>query len=389
MVRKMSRWGWLLLTAIGLLTILFLLGATEFIAQKEYPVIQPTGTSCVVYNDPVAGPHGIPNCKTQMQLAETEFTQYRFNDCGFRTDLPCSPKPAGTFRIVMIGTSFAAGWNVPIEKTYADLLPIELSQMTGRNIQLYNESFPYRFPDLVSKQFDRVLKAQPDLILWTLNEGDIVRQADVELPQVQKNVPQNRLERIERDFDGAFSQGSISQSLASMFTHTRTYNLLAGFIYASPSQYLKIALADPDRMTGYLRTETSPLWQKRYNDFDQDFGSVAAQAKAAGVPIIATLLPNRAEAAMIALGTPPAGYDPFLIDSKLKSIVTSHGETYIAIAPDLRDYPNPQLGFYPTEGHPNDRGHAMFADILARHLAGEISANLQAGNSRSPNQQTP
>jgi hypothetical protein len=375
---KLPLRDWILLPAIGLFTVLSVAGVTEFVAQRKYYTTKSAGGSCTVFNDPVVGPHGKPNCIVSSKIPETELTQYRFNDCGYRTDLPCGPKPPRTFRIVMIGTSVAGGWSVPVEKTFADILPAKLSHSTGRSVQIYNESFPYRYPDFTARNFGQILKAQPDMILWALNPHDLERQAVAEIPHDNAEAAMNSRQRFLRDLKDALASGSTTKMISNLFTHTRTYNLLFGFIYASPSQYLKVALADPDRVMGYLKVQPSETWQQKYKNFDEDFGRVAAQAQAAHVPLVVTCLPSRASAAMIATGTPPPGYDPYLIDSRLQSIATSHGATYIAIAPDLRAYPNPQLGFYPTEGHPNARGHAMFADILAQKLPGIVAADAQA-----------
>ena len=86
------------------------------------------------------------------------------------------------------------------------------------------------------------------------------------------------------------------------------------------------------------------------------------------MPVITVLLPNHAQAAMIAMGEWPAGYDPYKLDEELKSVVTGHGGTFIDLLPDLRTVPNPQQGFFPVEGHPNARGHATMSFVLAREL---------------------
>ena len=327
---------WWLLPLIAFLAFALLGGGTEFVAQRMYPsMIAGSSSVCMIFNDPVAGPHGRPNCKNSVQVAGTELTQYRFNGCGFRTDLPCSPKPPGTFRIVMIGTSSAGGWSVPVEKTFADLLPQRLSRITGRNIQLYDESFPYRFPDLEAQHFDQVLKAQPDMILWALNPSDVDRESNVRVPQDNRDaIPLSRRGRFLRDIESSFAKGSLEQSVSEIFTHTRTYNLLCSLIYASPSQYVKVALAEPDHQVGFLKIQPTKAWQQRYTDFVVDFANLAVQAQSAHIPLVVTVLPDRAQAAMIALAAPPPGYDPFLIDSRIQSIVSRRNLFLRDVLPD-------------------------------------------------------
>jgi hypothetical protein len=373
------------LPLVGFIALGVLGGGTEFVAQRMYPSMIVGSGVCMVFNDPVAGPHGKPNCRSSVQVAGTEMTEYRFNDCGFRTDLPCGPKPSGTFRIVVIGTSFATGWSVPVEKTFADLLPQKLSQITGRNIQIYNESFGYRLPDLEARHFDQVLMAQPDMILWALNPNDIERQSNAEVPIDDHNAQSlSRRERLLRDLKAAFAKGSVENTVSEMFTHTRTYNLLCSLIYASPSQYVKVAIGGLDRDIGYLKIQPSETWQQRYRNFEVDFSDIAAQAESAHIPLVVTLLPTRPQSAMIALSAPPAGFDPLLIDSRIRSLAIRNGLTFVPIVPDLHNYPNPQLGFYPAEGHPNARGHEMFTEILAKNMTdGSIPALTRAGSLRA------
>src|SRR6202035_2849097 len=94
---------------------------------------------CMSFNDPTTGAHGLPNVVCREKLSEVKQTEYRFNSCGHRAGMECGPKPPGTYRIVMTGSSFGFGLGVEREETFAALLPRELSQQTGRKIELYNE----------------------------------------------------------------------------------------------------------------------------------------------------------------------------------------------------------------------------------------------------------
>jgi hypothetical protein len=64
-----------------------------------------------------------------------------------------------------------------------------------------------------------------------------------------------------------------------------------------------------------------------------------------------------------------------MLSNKLSSIVASHGWTYINTLSDYQSIPNPQLGYFVLDGHPNAKGHAMISRILAKHLtAGAVPA---------------
>ena len=71
---------------------------------------------------------------------------------------------------------------------------------------------------------------------------------------------------------------------------------------------------------------------------------------------------------MISLGKWPAGYDPYKLGEEVRAIVTSHGGAYIDILPDFRTVPDPEQYYYPIDNHPDARGHAIIADMLAKEL---------------------
>ena len=136
---KLRRRDWILLPMISLLTICCISVSTELIARSMFPAEGAVGETCMIVNDPSIGSQGIPNCVCWEKVPEGELTEYRFNSSGYRNDVEFGPKPPGTYRIVVGGSSYALGYGVPIEKTFATLLPVKLSQITGRRIELYNE----------------------------------------------------------------------------------------------------------------------------------------------------------------------------------------------------------------------------------------------------------
>jgi hypothetical protein len=101
------------------------------------------------------------------------------------------------------------------------------------------------------------------------------------------------------------------------------------------------------------------------------------------------LVPWRVQAAMLSLDEAPKGYDPYKLDGELRAIVTRHGGTYLDILPDFLTTPNPEQHYFPVDGHPDARGHAMIADFLARELTRgsnspfPLSAQPQAASERT------
>jgi hypothetical protein len=171
-------------------------------------------------------------------------------------------------------------------------------------------------------------------------------------------------------------------SVRFAFRHTRTATMLNHFLYSSQSQFVKASL-----MSGEYLAEPSLERRKRLKEFDESAASIGAQAADAGVPLVAVLMPDHAETAMILMDELPPGIDPNRLDQDVRTIVTSHGATYVDLFPEVRSQPDLQHGFFPSEGHPNAVGHAIFTDLLARGLMSGVVPALSS-NAHSQNEQS-
>jgi hypothetical protein len=362
---KLPRRDWILLPMLSLLTVCLLAGLTEFTARRIFTSVDTLGEQCMVFNDPATGARGIPNSSCKIKTPEGELTELQFNSCGHRTGMECGPKPPDTYRIVMMGSSYALGLWVPREKTYAALLPTELSRRTGRNIELYNESMSHQFPEIIAAHFNDALKAKPDMVLWTVTAQDMQSGIGVPAPYVARRL--SLLERGWNRIKVAFAGKSLVDSISEIFRGSRTATLLGHFLYKSQSQYIKSSIMDPDKVW-YLRDPPNADWAKRIHDFDISVAKIAMQAKDADVPVVVVLLPNHVQTDMVSMGQWPAGFNPYELDEALRRIITSHGGTYIDILPDIRHTPSLENGYFAFEGHPDERGHAIFAELLAKEL---------------------
>ena len=220
-----SRRDWLLLPALGVLTIALLAGSLEMVARHRFPQ-SSTLAERIAWSSPIQrrGREGFPNSVCWEKIAEGEWTENRFNNCGHRAGMECGPKPPGVYRIVMIGTSMAMGMRVPREKTLAALLPLELSRQTGMKVELYDEALPYRTPDIWANHFDEVLAAQPDMILWALNPKDMTSHVPREMIPRELNLSLGT--RAWHHVKSTFATRSFSETVQYAFHHTRSAVLL-------------------------------------------------------------------------------------------------------------------------------------------------------------------
>jgi hypothetical protein len=384
---KLRRRDWILLPMISLLTICCISVSTELIARSMFPAEGAVGETCMIVNDPSIGSQGIPNCVCWEKVPEGELTEYRFNSSGYRNDVEFGPKPPGTYRIVMLGTSIAAGIRVPLGKTFAALLPLELSRQTGRTVDLYNEGMPWRSPHFIALHFNDVLAAKPDMILWILGPLDIERA--LWRTYVEQDAKSLSLwGRIRLRATASFPKNSFTDSIGEIIKQRRTPFLLRHFLFESQSQYIKSSLIQADYQKDFLRSEPSAEWQQRLEEFDRSAADLEGHARAADIPLVAVLIPDRAQAAMISMGEWPAGYDPYKLNEEVRSIITSHGGTYIDILPGFRPIPNPEKYYFPVDGHLDADGHRIVSGLLAKGLmSGAVPALNVAAQTRAAHEQ--
>ena len=222
---KLPRRDWILLPFISLLTIVVLAGSGELIARRVFSGSTTLMKNCMVMDDKSTGPRAIPNTVCWEKIPESQLVEYRFNGCGHRAGMECLPKQPGTYRIVMTGSSLALGEGVQREQTFAALLPEELSQETGRKIELYNESMGWGFPHSVRLRFNEVLAAKPDLILWILTPGDIEGASLIVYSSNAESRLQGSLSLTERAWlhvKSAFMSESLKAAASELFTRTRS-----------------------------------------------------------------------------------------------------------------------------------------------------------------------
>jgi hypothetical protein len=367
---KLPRRDWILLPLLCLLTICGIAASVELIAERLFAESKTGLAHCLVLNDASTGVRGIPNCSCREKIAEAKWVDYRLNSSGYRSDIEFGPKQPGTYRIVMNGASVALGERVQREESFAALLPAELSRLTGRKIELYNEAMGFGFTHNTALRFNDVLDAQPDMVLWIVTPIDVESGA-FRIPPADFDIglkPKTLMGRLRKRWEIEFGSKSISDAVSGVFLRTSTALMLRHYIYQSQSTYLKAYLLQGDQTAGFLKAQPSALWQKRLQQVDADAADMEGRAKAAGVPFVSVLLPLDAQAAMISSGEWPQGYDPYKLDDEMRSIITSHGGIYADILPGFRDIRNPGQYFMPVDGHINPGGHELVTRLLAKTL---------------------
>jgi hypothetical protein len=375
---RLPRRDWFLLPMTGLLTIGLLAGSTELTARRVFTFTKTEAEDCMVLTDPSTGTRGIPGCDCWEKKGESQLVEYRFNSSGYRADSDFGAKPPGTYRIVMVGSSYAFGMRVPMNEALATLLPAELSKQTGHKVELFDEAMAGMGggPHSVALRFNDALAAKPDMILWMLTPWDIQQGAAMmpakgQVPLVGGSFISRAWSRVRKAVTASSSKDAIDEILS----YTRTATLLRHYLYQSQSLYLNSSLGAAALGPQALVAEPSAEYESQLRDCDTNAAEIEARASAAGVPLVAVLVPNRAQAAMISIGTWPNGYDPFQLGRSLRAIVVGHGGIYIDILPDFRTVPDPERYYYAVDGHLDPGGNALVSQMVAKALiSGAVAA---------------
>jgi hypothetical protein len=374
--KPLPRRDWFLLPAVGLVTIVVLVAATELLARFFFPASTAEIAHCFSFRNSDEGVQGIPNCVCHDKRAdEPQIVEYRLNPCGHRSELACGSKPPATYRIVLVGSSIAFGPGVRREATYSATLPVELSRLTGRNVDLYNEGTFGALPfHNMASHFDEIQAARPDMILWIIGVYDVESKATQEqanLIAAQSLRPATEKASFWDRITDALEPHALKTEILEALSKPRAAVVFRAFVsqHESEKDFLSSYLANRDLEAGFLKARPSEHWIQNESVFAAYARDVAQQAQAAHIPLVAVFAPNAAQAEMISLGASSPDYDPYRLDQELQSVFTRNGGTFIDILPDFRSVQNPRQYFFPVDGHPNARGHAL----LERMLAGEMS----------------
>ncbi|MCC6869621.1 MAG: SGNH/GDSL hydrolase family protein [Burkholderiales bacterium] len=264
------------------------------------------------------------------------------NALGFRDRDHALAKPAGTFRVAVIGDSIALGQGVRADEAFARVLEARLRQsgidaeVTLFAVTGYSTVQEFALLDIASRY-------RPDLVVWAYALND----------------------PADPVFDNANGE------LGVYFDRPTSYvvEYLRGLVH---------------RVRFRIRARDCPAeWHARmhcgYRDeIDRQFGAIATAGKAHATPIVVALLPV----------IPPQGsfreYPLRPIHADLRELARRHG---LPVIDSLDAWTGVDAAAVQLTGpggahdpwHPNARGHALIGDFLAEQLAPTITEALRRG----------
>jgi hypothetical protein len=366
-VRKSTfrRWDFLILPALGLLTVSVLLISSEGIANHYFE--SDSGIDSCDIHDPAIGFKHRPNCNSKRKAVDGPWVASRYNDCGYRTKESCGTAPLGTTRIALLGSSTSLGLYVGDDETFAAQTARDLTNILKKPVEVQNlgrESCPAKC------SFNRIgeaLKLNPSLLIIAISPPfDMEHLEDTGNENVGISQESPKLSLLMR------AKSFIKDSCAgAALTHFMTLRNPA-FSHSRMLLYLQ-----NEGTSGYLKTPFPPTWEGRFDILDKLVALAAFKANNARVPVVMIEIPSLHQLTISRSSDFPLGVSPFAFNERLKQIALRHNIQFVDGLDAFKDEPDANKLYYVVDGHINKAGHSLISRALVDQLMkGEREALL-------------
>ncbi|MGE3910221.1 MAG: SGNH/GDSL hydrolase family protein [Chloroflexota bacterium] len=314
-----------------------------------------------------------------------EFTSYvSINAYGLRERNIAPAKPAGTFRVLVIGDSFVEGAQVPMENTVTRKLEERLAaMMPGQPVQVINAgnagfgtAQELLFLDHDGRTYE------PDLVI-------LVYFIDNDLPDNGYRVAKDRkLDTTRRPFFVPDGKGGIElrpgaapppdrlEAVRPLLRKSVTYNLAENFMLWQEARDQEKAQIGKNRPT-YLENPPAE-WDEAWWVTERLLGRVRETTAGMNADLLVVAAPSYFQISDDAWLWLVGGdtreknhYEPDLPNQRLAGIAERQGLRFLDLLPAVKAAQDAEGGlYYPADGHWTSAGHAFAAGQLADYLAG-------------------
>ncbi len=243
-------------------------------------------------------------------------------------------KPAGTFRIVLLGSSIDMGWGVPLEETYENRLEAWLNHQVekrglDRHFEIINFSMAAYSP---AQRMERYItfanQFQPDLVLYSATMLD-TRLTQIHLCDLLRYQADPTYRFVEEGFDAA--------GLTEADTILKEFG----------------TLKEKDQ----VKTKLKPyLW-----DFiDGALGKLAIECRTSGTPLVFLFVPRA--------GLSDRPRTRMEGTARYNAIAERYAVPVLDLSDAFDDQDPVELAIAPWDDHPNAEGHQLLFYALADAL---------------------
>lgn len=355
---RFSRRDYFLLPALSTLTILTIFAVAEITARLIWPAQEDD--SCEVGNH-VDGFSLLPNCTSTMKNAEGVWTTTHYNECGYRSETSCGPKPNGSARIAILGSSVSQALFIPYEQTFFARAAKGVEAECGKTVDVQNLGVPNSSPIFAFRRLSEALRLKPDVVLFVLTPYDLEQHID------SRQLAERNDSQAHFTTDAVQLQLSPFKRLQHAFTRSRAILMAQHFLFSNEDTFLKLYLLYGDK-ADFLRTPLTPAWEERFANADLLIGDMTERTRSAGVSFIVMPVPSRAEAALLSTRHPRPHIDAAAFGHRLENIAAKHGAGYIDLMNAFRSIPQSENLYYVVDGHLTADGQKVLAQSVVRKL---------------------
>jgi len=295
--------------------------------------------------DPVLPFKPKPNTTLQGGSIGGEFSfEHAHNSLGLRDREHARPKPAGSFRILILGDSFTYGIGAAVEDGYPARLERTLNQQTkgAPPVEVINAGIPRYFPEAERLLLEHYgMQFEPDLVIAAFVPNDLA-ESSLGLDAVAPDPRHGFLVTKE-----ARMLGEIGVFL---FRHWQTFRIL--WIHGVSDRIW----FDPHIRASGAAGETPGLreaWRKVKDEYAK-MNAITARRKAR----------------FAVLFIPPKGPPwPEKAAEELAAWCREHGVPFIDAIPAMKDAALTRQLYWEKDMHCNAEGYRVLADALHRGLA--------------------
>jgi lysophospholipase L1-like esterase len=313
--------------ALALGSLLLALGAAEIVVRVADPVRPPDRIEYEVDE------------KTYWRVRPSQTDDRppatNVNAQGFRGSRNVGPKDVAKTRVLVLGDSFAWGWGVADDQTFAAQLE---ARAQGR-FDVINGGTPGWGIFQFQAQLERWIgELQPDVVVVFVNTGDILRQPYASREEERRFLRDSALRNRIRDFSKLV---------------TTVYRLIERYRLAAQNRVVANAHAMD------ARGGVNPELYARLLDRDATrLRAMHDLAAANGARFVLVAWPQQVP------------MTPAFLDS-MKQVAATIDATYVDMSPTLAAHPLESYSL-PNDVHPSELGHRLVAERLAAALTEQV-----------------
>jgi hypothetical protein len=357
-------------------------------------LVRLLGISYPVYfwTDPVRGVGHIPGMKSVTQSNGRPWIE--INADGWRGPPSALERPAGTFRIALLGDSYIEAFEVPFEKTVGELLEGRLSALRGAPVEVLNfghGGYGTTQELLVLQQ--EVWKYSPDLVLLAVTTGNDISDNSRRLKGTDY-VPYHVFRGESLVLDTGFLQSKGYRSRAmwtrrmlGLVRYSRLAQLVNRVRRTGRTTERRHSNRTPGKELG-MRDEvqlapTAPEWQEAWRVTEGVLRLMRDECRAhrtafalvtltRGIQV--TPVPQEKERFLRALGAK----DLYYPERRLAAFGRQEGIPVLNLAPAMAERAVRDHVYFHAHrdslgvGHWREEGHRAAADLIAPWLAAQL-----------------